>query len=414
MPPRQSLINFFNAKDVLLKLNFRNGMLAGAPDHIELSKSTALTLQQQVKAVRKIDPDEANEIMSITLDMNLFDDYKAEVVASINEKILKADGTEDTPAGGLPTPKQECPNPELFLSGDVWDLLQNPSTTSEQRLMAMMMHFVSIGLWYPTETAVKNIVAVVLHDQGGDLITRGLQLNKTFKSSIVMHRNKRVRPRPLPADDAWDASPEEFVGNYPEWVADREIVACQIERERLEILKVDLGCRGTKRGARQHKVPILALQPQPPVHAPGIMPSHAQLQQMWLANQLQQQRQMQDGAADIPIQYFPAHHKQQLALPPGHGAHDLGSLGSQSSDSQDGMQIVAYGGGGSQGLSAQSSPEAPPSARGGWPSRSASGLPSSPQALSSFTGGLPPNSADGLPSRPAAGAQPSGFPGVRR
>ena len=180
-------------------------------------------------------------------------------------------------------------------------------------------------MWYPTENAIKNIVAVVLHDQVGDLRTRGLGLNKKLKASIVTHRGKRARVHALPANNAWEACPQEFMEKYPEWNAGREIVACPIQTDRIECLKIDLGCRTTK-SASQRKVPTLALQLPQHAHMPAIMPSSEQLQQMWLANQqrITQQKQLQPDNLDIPIEFFSPKQKQQRALPAA-WAHDVGS-----------------------------------------------------------------------------------------
>ena len=390
-------------------------MLEGSPDHEVLSGNTSLALRQQVHGVKKLEPDEANTILSIAIDMDLLEGDKVELTAAINSKILQA---QVAPAGdgveACPAPKQECPNPESFLSGDIWELLQDPASSVDDRLHSMMCHFLAIGLWYPTENAIKNIVAVVLHDQVGDLRTRGLGLNKKLKASIVTHRGKRARVHALPANNAWEACPQEFMEKYPEWNAGREIVACPIQTDRIECLKIELGCRTTK-SANQRKVPTLALQLPQHAHMPAIMPSNEQLQQMWLANQqrITQQKQLQPDNVDIPIQFLSPQQKQQRALPAA-WAHDVGS---NSQDSQtDSLQLVAYSNPGEafgrQCSTAPSSPEAPPSIQGGLPFNSENGLPSNLAGglPPKFSGGLPPNFAGGLPSPQAVAAQLVGFP----
>ena len=426
------MLNFFTAKNTLMELNRQHGMIENGPEHVALSKNTSLALRQQINSVKKLDPDTANEIMTLVLNMILVDDDKNAVIAAINGKICMV--VEAETSGGAveacPTPKQECPYPELFLSGAVWEVLQDPTSSIDDRLGAMVFHFLSIGLWYPTETAVKNIVSVVLHDQAGNLRDRGLTLNKKFKHAIVTHRGKRTRIHALPDDKAWEACPQDFWEKYSEWVGDREIVACQIDTERIEWLKIELGCRTTKSGSNRKAHQALALQAQHYARVPAIMPTNEQLQQMWLANQYQQriaQKKQQQGD-EIPIQFFSPQQKAQRALP-GASAQGVGSTSSQASDSQtDSLEMAAYSNPaqiqqatfGHKWSTEPLSPGAPPSAQGGLPFNSASGLPlSSAGGLPpNFTGGLPPNSAGGLPpsaagglpSRQAAAAQLFEFP----
>ena len=127
-----------------------------------LCVATSSSIQSHVRALAGISPDDANLVISKILNLRLLAAHKQDIVGAINEKVWLAyqDPTEE------PNLKQGIDEPEIFLTEDDWDILRSPTSSMRDRVGRLATRFGSLGLWYPTETAVRCVVTLAFLDRG--------------------------------------------------------------------------------------------------------------------------------------------------------------------------------------------------------------------------------------------------------
>ena len=196
MAPKLSVLGVFNARKELLALNLQSGMSVASPDFAKLSANTVSVLQAALKPAR-IHEGEGPKLLQILLDMPLLDHHRAALVQGVNEKLIDE---SQTPTPGE-FPKQEMPNPELWLAQPDWDQLLSPTVAIKDRVFLLASKFVGMGHYYPTPAAVRNIVAVALHDQGQphSLVRVGVTWNKVYKNFVKGFRKSRGGSPPPPS-----------------------------------------------------------------------------------------------------------------------------------------------------------------------------------------------------------------------
>ena len=65
-----------------------------------------------------------------------------------------------------------------------------PGVSVYERVMVLAARFCMVGLWLPTEVAVKNVVALAYLDQGDPIsfLESALKSLRAFKTTVKMHR----------------------------------------------------------------------------------------------------------------------------------------------------------------------------------------------------------------------------------
>ena len=245
------LLRFVEARKEYLDLNVMAGLTEESESFSKLSGDTSSSIQSHIRALAGIAPQDANLVISKVLETRLLAGHKQEIVGAINDKVWLAyqDPTEE------PTPKQSIAEPEIFLTKHDWDILRDPTSSLRDRVGRLAARFGSLGLWYPTEIAVKCVVTLAFLDKGdpSDFMDAALQASRSFKASAKMRRVAHKGPRAsLPN---FQQSIQDFEANHPEWfrlgyseagpLAPVPVLALQLRN-----LEAQLGCRSTKRGVK--------------------------------------------------------------------------------------------------------------------------------------------------------------------
>ena len=197
-------------------------------------------------------------MISTIVETRLLAVHKQELVGAINDKVWLAyqDPTEE------PTPKQGIAEPEVFLTQADWDIMHDPTSSLRDRLQRLAARFGTLGLWYPTEHAVKCVVTLAFLDKGhpSGFMDAALQASRSFKASAKMRRVAHKGPKAnLPN---FQQSISEFQANHPAWFRAGYSEAGPLYSEAgplapvpvptmmLRNLEAQLGCRNTKRGVK--------------------------------------------------------------------------------------------------------------------------------------------------------------------
>ena len=244
-----SLVCFFSARAEFLELNVIAGMAVGSQQFARMSKEVASSMQTHVKAVAGIPAEEANVLISKILETKLLDEHKRECVDAINDKVRLAyhDPKEDDNG------KQACEHPEVWLTQKDWEKMVSSSTCIDERMKCLSLRFCKAGLWYPTEPASRNIVALAYLDQGDAcyFMDRALDSVHKFKAMVRVYRSCNVARGPLPKFTV--AGPWQFKVDHEEWFVSTYGSEEPTQKIPIDILHYrdickTIGCRNTKRG----------------------------------------------------------------------------------------------------------------------------------------------------------------------
>ena len=248
---RSPLLSFIESRKEYLDLNVKAGMTEESESFKNLSVATSFSIQSHVRALAGISPEDANLVISQILKLRLLAAHKQDIVGAINEKVWLAyqDPTEE------PNLKQGIDEPEIFLTEDDWDILRSPTSSMRDRVGRLATRFGSLGLLYPTETAVMRVVTLAFLDQGDPLgfVDVALQASRSFKASAKKRRVAHTGPRKkLPN---FQQSIQDFEANYPDWFLmgyseAGPLVPVPVPTLMLRNLEARLACRSTKLGAR--------------------------------------------------------------------------------------------------------------------------------------------------------------------
>ena len=196
-PKKQTLLNFVTARKELLDLHVGAGMVAGTPKFESRSKEATKAITAQVNLVKRIDADEATEVTKVLVDAPLTEDDRSTLMDLVMDKVdTPDDAAGPTSAHGA---KQSVNMPHLYLTSCDWEVVTSSSKTLHERMVTLVRRFVGLGLYYPDEFAVRNIVAVSLTDQGvaESLLGIALKCEDTFKQMVKSSRATRPRSREL-------------------------------------------------------------------------------------------------------------------------------------------------------------------------------------------------------------------------
>ena len=245
--PKGSLLSFFNARAEFLELNVIAGMAVGGQPFARMSKEVASSLQTHVKAVAGIPAEEANVLISKILETKLLDEHKRECVDAINDKVRLAYQEPKEGKAGQP-----CEHPEVWLTQKDWEKVMSSSTSIYERVICLTHRFCKAGLWYPTEPACRNIVALAYLGQGDawSFMDSALASVHQFKAAVKAHRNSNVARGPLPK---FVAGPTQFKADHEEWFvsaygSEEPAQNIPIDVPSYNVLRMTIGCRNTKRG----------------------------------------------------------------------------------------------------------------------------------------------------------------------
>ena len=134
-------------------------------------------------------------------------------------------------------------------------MMNDPTSSLRDRVERLAARFGSLGLWYPTETAVKCVVTLAFLDKGhpSGFMDAALQASRSFKAAAKMRRAAHKGPRAkLPN---FQQSIREFEANHPAWFRAGyseagPLAPVPVPTMMLRSLEAQLGCRNTKRWIR--------------------------------------------------------------------------------------------------------------------------------------------------------------------
>ena len=134
-------------------------------------------------------------------------------------------------------------------------MMNEPSSSLRDRVERLASRFGPLGLWYPTETAVKCVVTLAFLDKGhpSGFMDAALQASRSFKAAVKMRRVAHKGPRAnLPN---FQQSIREFEANHPAWFRAGyseagPLAPVPVPTMMLRNLEAQLGCRNTKRGVK--------------------------------------------------------------------------------------------------------------------------------------------------------------------
>ena len=292
---RTPLLSFVEARKEYLDLNVMAGLTEECEQFKKLSEATSSSIQGHVLALAGISPEDANLLISKILEMRLLAGHKQEIVGIINDKVWLAyqDPTEE------PSLKQSIDEPEIFLTEDDWEFVRSPTSSMRDRVGRLAARCCSLGLWYPTETAVRNVVTLAFLDKGdpSSFMDVALQASRSYKALVRMRRTAHRGPRAsLPN---FQQSIQDFEANHPDWFGigfseAGPLVPVPVPTLVLRSLEAQLGCRNTKRGLSgvlAHRASKAVACPAATMSAPLTLQDFADFMM----------RQQVTGAAGLPV-----------------------------------------------------------------------------------------------------------------
>ena len=87
---KSGLLNFVAARAEFIQLNIEAGMQVGSAAYRRMSEAAAKAVQTHVEAVAGIPAEEANQLITKLLEMQLVDEHRRVCVSAVNEKVWLA------------------------------------------------------------------------------------------------------------------------------------------------------------------------------------------------------------------------------------------------------------------------------------------------------------------------------------
>jgi hypothetical protein len=192
MLKKATLLGFVTARKEFVDLNMKCGVAREAEAFREMSTMTASALQSHISSMKALNTEEANPVMEMLQKTDMVDKDKEASMKAIRDKVAAQPvASPDAEVSGKHA--QSVASPEVFLTESDWAIMSGPNASVHQRVMRLAARFGNLGLLYPTEHAVKNIVGIAVLNQGDaaalmDLVYQQIQVyrnqTKTMRSQL--------------------------------------------------------------------------------------------------------------------------------------------------------------------------------------------------------------------------------------
>ena len=186
-----SLAKFADARKQFLLLSLRAGVQVDSARFQQLSRATVANFAAQVKGTKVLSQEEANIVIQHMVDAPMLSEDRTSCIDLVTAKL--DDGlTEDAggAGGSKSTEKQVVTRPEIYLTQKDWEILTHTTAGTTCRVSCLAKRFGKLGLQYPSEITVRDIVALAFHDQGPPELTMSQALNdsRIFKRLLKQHK----------------------------------------------------------------------------------------------------------------------------------------------------------------------------------------------------------------------------------
>ena len=262
-PVRQSLLNFVMARKEFLTLSMECGAELDSPKFRALQEGSAQTIAKQIGMAPSLSVDDANALINVIKDAPLLTEGKANLRELIGDKVLQVAKDEVGEAAPAKVVKQKTDMAHCFLTADDWRAMKSPQTSLAQRTSVLGIRFMRLGLFYPDEFAVKNVLALAFLDQGEPeaFQATALHYSEIFKKTLKQGRGRQSRELPQ-----FDVDVQEFKSKHPSWYKegytgeDEQPSPPQCDVGIMRFMISKMACRKTKAGAAAPPVHLNSLQ----------------------------------------------------------------------------------------------------------------------------------------------------------
>ncbi len=209
------------------------------------------TVENKLKEMVGLSVDEAKAIATLLTEAPLEEVQKARAVDMIRDKVTSADIGKT----GTHTSMQRLEGFERFLTAADWKVLLEGSVGLKYKLQALASRCNALALGHPTETTVRDIVAIAFITADA-VVAAGPQALDAIKSFKAMLHRKKYSPMVVEYPQDPRGLLQSHADLYMASYRGADPVECPLPSAQLADARSRMPCRCTKQGFQ-------ALTPQP-------------------------------------------------------------------------------------------------------------------------------------------------------